>query len=74
VGAATDESARELTIPLSFLGKGSYEATIIQDGRDAHYLANRTAHKIDKRTVSSADSILVRLAPGGGACLIIRKK
>ncbi|HEX5552005.1 MAG TPA: glycoside hydrolase family 97 catalytic domain-containing protein [Chitinophagaceae bacterium] len=74
VGAATDESARELNIPLRFLGKGNYEATIIQDGDDAHYLTNRTAHKINKKTVHSSDDVHVRLAPGGGACLIIKKE
>jgi alpha-glucosidase len=74
VGAANNESARELQIPLSFLGKGAYEVTIMQDGDGAHYQANRTAYKVDKKTVRASGSIPVRLAAGGGACLIIKKK
>jgi alpha-glucosidase len=74
VGAVTDESARKLDIPLSFLGGGRYEATILQDDHDAHYLTNRTAYKVKQKMVCSTDSVLLRLAPGGGACLIIKKK
>ena len=73
VGAATDENGRELDIPLNFLEKGTYAATIIQDGDDAHYLRNREAFKVEKRNVLPADKIHVKLAPGGGACIIIRK-
>ncbi|CAL1518836.1 glycoside hydrolase family 97 N-terminal domain-containing protein [Chitinophaga sp. MM2321] len=74
VGVANNESLRELDIPLSFLGKGKYEATIIQDGDDAHYQTNRTTYKVNKKIVKSSDGIPVTLAPGGGACLIIKKK
>lgn len=73
VGAATDESARELDIPLGFLGTGTYEATIIQDGDDAHYLTKRESLKCEKRQVKPTDTIHVKLAPGGGACLIFKK-
>lgn len=74
VGAVTNASARKIDIPLNFLAGGKYEATMIQDGENAHYLTNRLAHKVVKMTVRSSDSIPVRLAPGGGACLIIKKK
>lgn len=74
VGAATDESPRELNIPLDFLAEEDYEATIIQDGDDAHYLTNRTSYKISKERVHSFDHIAVTLAAGGGACLIIKKE
>lgn len=71
VGAATDESARELDIPLSFLPPGSWQATIVQDGADAHYLTNRETLRTEQRTVQSTDTLRVKLAPGGGACLIL---
>lgn len=32
MGAMTNEQARTLTLPLSFLGKGSWTATIYTDG------------------------------------------
>lgn len=74
VGAATNESTRELDIPLSFLRPGKYEVSIIQDGDNADYLSNREVYKAEVKTLKSKDSVHVRLAPGGGACLIIRKE
>ena len=72
VGAATNESPRELDIPLSFLKHGKYEVTIIQDGDQAHYLTNRELLKRDSRILKPADKVHVKLAAGGGACLLIK--
>jgi alpha-glucosidase len=74
IGAAGDEQGRELDIPLDFLPKGSYRATIVQDGEQAHYLTNRETLRTEKRNVGCTDIIRVKLAPGGGACVIIEKK
>lgn len=74
VGAATNESARELDIPLNFLGKGKYQATIIMDGDKADYLTNRLEYTVKEKIVRSSDIVRVKLAKGGGACLIIKKK
>lgn len=49
-----------------------YEANIIQDGDDAHYLTKRETFKVDRQKVKSDDTIRVKLAPGGGACITIR--
>lgn len=73
VGAATSEDARDLDIPFSFLGKGQYSAVITQDGDTAHYLTNRETLKTETRTVTAADTVKVKLAPGGGACILLRK-
>lgn len=73
IGAATDENARELSIPLDFLPKGTFSAKIIEDGDDAHYLYNRETLKTSQKNVIRKDSLKVKLAPGGGACIIIRK-
>ena len=74
VGAATNEQARELEINLDFLPLGSFDAVIIQDGADAHYLNQRYSTQTVNRTVTASDTVNVRLAPGGGACLMIRPK
>ena len=74
VGAATNESSRELDIPLSFLRPGKYEVSIIQDGDNADYLSNREVYKAEVKTLKSKDSVHVRLAPGGGACLLINTR
>ncbi len=73
VAAATNESARELDIKLGFLPSGSWQATVVQDGPDADYLKNRESWKSEKRVVTAADTIHVKLAPGGGACMILRQ-
>jgi alpha-glucosidase len=72
VGAATDETARELDLPCSFLGAGAWKARIVEDGADAHYLTKRESLKALDRAVTAADTIRVRLAPGGGACVLLR--
>jgi alpha-glucosidase len=73
VGAAANEQGKKLDIPLTFLGPGTYQATIIQDGPDAHYLKNRETLRSETRTVGPKDLIPVRIAPGGGACILIEK-
>ena len=72
VGAVTNELPRELDIPLSFLKTGKYEVTIIQDGDNAHYLSNREVQKTEKKILKSIDKVHVKLAAGGGACLMIK--
>jgi len=72
VGAATNEESRELDIPLSFLNSGKFEVTLIQDGENAHYLTNREVMNVQKQILKSKDKVHVKLAPGGGACLLIK--
>lgn len=72
VGAATNQESRELDIPLSFLRKGKFTALIIQDGDDADYRTSNETYKTSHKEVSSTDIIHVKLAPGGGACIIIK--
>ncbi|MBI5380264.1 MAG: glycoside hydrolase family 97 catalytic domain-containing protein [Opitutae bacterium] len=74
VGAATNEEARELDISLAFLAEGPHEATIIEDGDDSDYRTHRESYKAAQRTVTRADTIRVKLAPGGGACVLLRAK
>jgi alpha-glucosidase len=72
VGAATNESPRELEIPLDFLKSGKYAVTIIQDGDRAHYLTNREVLKSERKVLKPSDKVRVQLAAGGGACLFIK--
>jgi alpha-glucosidase len=71
IGAAGDEQGRDLDIPLGFLLAGNYQATITQDGLDAHYLKNRETLRTETRAVTPGDTLRVRLAPGGGVCVIL---
>ncbi len=72
IAAAGNESPKDLLINLSFLKPGSYQATITQDGPDAHYLHNRETLTTETRTVTPQDSIPIHLAPGGGSCILLK--
>lgn len=69
VGAATGEAPRDLDIPLAFLGGGSFEATVIEDGEGADYRTHVESWRTTRKPVTAADVLRVRLAPGGGACV-----
>ena len=74
IGAATNEDEREIEVPLSFLGKGKFTATVNTDAEDTHYRTNRETFKTEApQTVTKKSTIKIRLAPGGGACILIRK-
>jgi alpha-glucosidase len=73
VGAATNEQARELAIPLAFLGPGRYTATLLQDGPQADYRTQYESYTTETRQVGATDVIRVKLAPGGGACLLLKQ-
>ena len=64
VGAMTDATPRDLTIDCSFLGDGAYALTFYQDGINADRSGND--YKMIKRTVTKADKLAIKLAPGGG--------
>ena len=73
IGAATNEDERELEIPLSFLGKGKFTATINTDADDTHYRTNRETYQtVSGISVTRKSTIKIRLAPGGGACILIK--
>lgn len=73
VGAATNEEARTLQVPLSFLPKGSFTAEIVEDGPNAHYQTNRETSDVSTKTVSNKDVLTLKLAPGGGATVRISR-
>jgi alpha-glucosidase len=73
MGAITDEEARTLEIPLSFLAPGqSYVAEIYADGPGAHWLHDPLPIEISQRTVDVGSHLTLSLAPGGGQAIRIR--
>jgi alpha-glucosidase len=64
VGAMSNWQPRDITIDLSFLGSGTYEAEIFQDGINAD--RDATDYKRFVRKVSAADKLTVHLMNGGG--------
>jgi alpha-glucosidase len=73
LGAITDENARTLEVPLSFLPAGRrYVAEIYADGPQANWLDNPLPVTISRRPVTSSTRLRVVLAPGGGQAIRIR--
>jgi alpha-glucosidase len=72
LGGITNWTARNIDIPLKFLGKGNYEATLYRDptsnGNDPNEL------RVEKRNVTATESLGVSLASGGGVAAIFRPK
>ncbi|MFC9129769.1 glycoside hydrolase family 97 catalytic domain-containing protein [Streptomyces sp. NPDC057099] len=71
LGAMTDESSRTLALPLSFLGRGTYTATVYADGTPG---ANpyQTPVVVGTRTVTRADTLDVAMAPAGGQAVVLK--
>jgi len=72
VGAMTDWTPRELDLDLSFLGDGEWNAVIFEDGVNAHRRAED--YRRVETSVSSGDTLSIRLAPGGGWAARVSRK
>jgi alpha-glucosidase len=64
LGVITGWDARDLEVPLSFLGKGAYTAVIYADAPDAATRPKNTTR--EERRVDSQQILKLKLAPGGG--------
>ena len=71
LGAMTDWTARSLTVDLSFLGDGTYEIEIMQDGMNADVSCNDYERIV--KQVTKADKFKIELAKGGGWAAICKK-
>ena len=68
VAAIADRNGRELSVPLSFLGKGKWKVRLWQDASDSasHPEKLDTSEKV----ISSPDVLALKLAPSGGMVAI----
>jgi alpha-glucosidase len=64
LGAMTNWNARELEVPLTFLGNGKYTAEIYADADDAAQYPKSVS--IQKKAVDRASRLTIKMAPGGG--------
>src|SRR5690349_24187145 len=72
LGAITDEQARTLDVPLSFLTPGKkYVAVIYADGPGADWRTNPFPVAITHRPVTSTTRLRITMAPGGGQAIRI---
>ena len=73
VGAITDDTERTVNVSLDFLDANrTYEATIYRDGDSAGWNTKPTDYIIEKREVSSTDTLTLRLASGGGFAISLK--
>jgi alpha-glucosidase len=76
VGAVSDEQARSVDLAFDFLSPGvKYDAEIYRDGDDADYRTDkRHSVAIEKRVLTSADKLSLRMAPGGGFAIRLKAR
>ena len=67
VGSITNEDPRQMDVPLSFLGSGTYNADIYSDAPDAASQPKNSL--LEKRRVNARTVLNLKLAPGGGAAI-----
>jgi alpha-glucosidase len=73
LGAITDEERRSFDVPLTFLTAGrKYVAEIYADGPTASWRDNPEQIAITSRAVTSATTLRMLLAPGGGQAVRFR--
>ena len=76
VGAVSDENARTVDLAFDFLTPGvKYDAEIYRDGDDADYRTEkRHSVAIEKRVLTKADAMSIRIAPGGGFAIRLKAR
>lgn len=75
IGSMTNEEARQIDIPLTFLDDSSqYRAIIYEDGPDADYETNPYSMTIRQLDVNSKTILHLNLKASGGAAIRIEKK
>jgi alpha-glucosidase len=68
LAAVSNSEARQLPVPLSFLGKGAWNVTLWQDAPDSGENAEHLVK--EEKTVRSTDTLDLKLAPAGGMVAI----
>ena len=73
VGSLTNRDSREFEISLDFLLEGEYIATIYSDSETTHFLSEKETYVIRTENVNPKGALKVRLAPGGGNVIHLKK-
>ncbi|HVU58607.1 MAG TPA: glycoside hydrolase family 97 protein [Puia sp.] len=71
VGMINNKDARTVSLPMDFLPVGHYEAVIYRDADDASENPNHLVREV--RAVEPSSTVEVKLAPGGGMAMKIKK-
>jgi alpha-glucosidase len=68
LAAISDSNARQLSVPLKFLGKGDWKVTLWQDAPDSGENAENVVKS--EKTAKASDTLQLKLAPSGGTVAI----
>jgi alpha-glucosidase len=68
LAAISDSNARELAVPLNFLGAGDWKATLWEDAPDSGQNAEHVVK--NEKTAHASDTLQLKLAPSGGTVAI----
>jgi len=71
IGGLNDWTARELSLDISFIGKGDFQLEVFKDGINAD--RNATDYIYEKVKINSEEPININMAPGGGWVARINK-
>ncbi len=72
IGALTDWTPRDFELRLTFLGTGTYTASIMKDGINATRYAED--YKKKEKEVTADSMVNIKMAPGGGWAAFLTKK
>ena len=70
IGAMTGDDAYRFTLPLRFLGSGTFKATIYADPADAKASYEQVSQS--EQSVTASDSLDLAMRPAGGAAIHLR--
>lgn len=72
IGAINNHEARQINIPMDFLGEGKYEATIYTDADDTKIHPNDLV--IQKKNVTKETTLSLKLVAGGGLAIHLKSE
>ncbi len=72
IGGVSNQVGATLEIPLQFLNKGKYKATIFSDGKNTSWEMNREEYIKEVKYVNAEETLKIKLAPGGGVCIKVK--
>ncbi|MEZ4827564.1 MAG: glycoside hydrolase family 97 protein [Bacteroidia bacterium] len=72
IGALNDWTERSLTLDLSFLGSGKYQAEMFVDGMNANRKAED--YRVEKKSLARTDRLTLTMKQGGGAAIVLKKQ
>jgi alpha-glucosidase len=72
VGGQTNWDERTIQLSLSFLGEGSFVATMLVDGMNANH--NAEDYRLERKSLRNGETLTIPMASGGGFVLKFGKK